>query len=161
MVSKMKKHKDFPMLCALLFFKIIISLKLINAHDWNIIKENIQAIKQDCGEVCDTSENLKVTPGPIFDQVHKNFNCDGLFSSKHIDGKDEIIFKKYPPRLREIPQEIISLFTYQNRLSIRDYYFNQADFSTKDPIIYTFWTTDLLRQKQSFLISHEINGMCP
>ena len=143
MVSNMKKHKDFPMLCALLFFKVIISLKLIKAHDWNIIKENIQAIKQDCGEICDTSENLKVTPGPIFDQVHKNFNCDGLFSSKHIDSKDDIIFKKYPPRLREIPQEIISLFTYQNRLSIRDYYFNQADFSTKGPIIYTFWKIDL------------------
>ena len=132
----MKKHINFLVLCALLFFKIIISLKLIKAHDWNIIKENIQAIKQDCGEICDTSENLKVNPGPIFDQVHKNFNCDGLFSSKHIDGKDEIIFKKYPPRLREIPQEIISLFTYQNRLSIRDYYFNQA--TAQHPCTYEY-----------------------
>ena len=47
----MKKHINFLVLCALLFFKIIISLKLIKAHDWNIIKENIQAIKQDCGEI--------------------------------------------------------------------------------------------------------------
>ena len=132
----MKKCKNFPVLWVALF-KIFISLQLMKAHDWNEIKEKIQAIKQDCGEICDTSENLKVTSGAIFDQVHKNINCDGLFSSKHIDAKDDIIFK-HPPRLREIPQDMIDLFTYQNRLSIREYYFDQADFSTKGPIIYFF-----------------------
>ena len=124
----MRKHEKIPVLWTL--FLIFMSLQLIKAHDWNKIKKNIQAIKQDCGEVCDTSENLKLTPGPIFNQVDKNINCDGLFSSKHIDTKDDIIFK-HAPSLGEIPQDIIKLFTYQNRLSIREFYFDQADFSTK------------------------------
>ena len=34
--------------------------------------QNIQAIKEDCGEVCDLSVKIKFTQGSIFDQV-KNF----------------------------------------------------------------------------------------
>ena len=41
-------------------------------RDWNLILQNIQAIKEDCGEVCDLSVKIKFTQGSIFDRV-KNF----------------------------------------------------------------------------------------
>ena len=66
-------------------------------RDWNLILQNIQAIKEDCGEVCDLSVKIKFTQGSIFDQVKKHIKCDSLFSSKHIDAQDDdIIFANAP-----------------------------------------------------------------
>ena len=34
---------------------------------------NLMLIKEDCGEVCDTSDNFFKKPGIYFDQIVKNF----------------------------------------------------------------------------------------
>ena len=80
-----------------MFLVVLILLKIISwqpikAQDWNLIQQNLLAIKEDCGEVCDTSENMKVIPGSIFDQVEKHIECDRIFFSKDIDAQDDIIF---------------------------------------------------------------------
>ena len=36
-----------------------LSWSAIKSQDWNSILKNIQALKKDCGEVCDTSEKKR------------------------------------------------------------------------------------------------------
>ena len=116
-----------------MFLVVLILLKIISwqpikAQDWNLIQQNLLAIKEDCGEVCDTSENMKVIPGSIFDQVEKHIECDRIFFSKYIDAQDDTIFSD-APRKQNIPENIIELFTYNRSISIHETYFNQAYFS--------------------------------
>ena len=116
-----------------MFLVILILVKLlswdpIKAQNWNSILKNIQAIKEDCGEVCDTSEKIKAKSGSIFDHVKKHIKCDSLFSSKHIDAQDDTTFIN-APRKQDIPQNILELFTYDRRISVYDHYFNHAHFS--------------------------------
>ena len=100
-----------------MFFVIMIlveflSWSAIKSQDWNSILKNIQAIKKDCGEVCDTSEKkTKLTSGPIFDLVEKHIKCDTLFSSKYIDEEDDVYFST-APRKQDIPESILNSFTY-------------------------------------------------
>ena len=91
-----------------MFLVILILLKIlswdpIKAQNWNSILKNIQAIKEDCGEVCDTSEKIKVTSGSIFDQVKKHIKCDSLFASKHIDASDNTTFSNAPSKCHQAP----------------------------------------------------------
>ena len=116
------------MFLVILILLKILSWDLIKAQNWNSILKNIQSIKEDCGEVCDTSEKIKVTPGSIFDLVKKQIKCDSLFSSKHIDALDDATFFT-APRKQDIPENILELFTYNRRISVYDHYFNQAHFS--------------------------------
>ena len=114
-------------------------------RDWNLILQNIQAIKEDCGEVCDLSAKIKFTQGSIFDQVKKHIKCDSLFSSKHIDAQDDDIIFANAPRKQDIPDDIMDLFTYNRRVSVHDTYFNNAHFSrTKNNQTTKSWNSELL-----------------
>ena len=123
-----------------LVIMILLEWSAIKAQDWNSILKNIQAIKKDCGEVCDTSEKIKLTSGPIFDVVEKHIKCDSLFSSKHIDVEGDIFFST-APRKQDIPENILNLFTYNSHISVYDHYFNQAYFSRPKII----WSKELLQ----------------
>ena len=46
-----------------LVIMILLEWSAIKAQDWNSILKNIQAIKKDFEEVCDTSEKIKLTSG--------------------------------------------------------------------------------------------------
>ena len=142
----------------LLLLKIISCTVVIQDHDlsawdpndaqrnWNMILQNIQAIKADCGEVCDLSERVKVTQGSIFDQVKKHIKCDRLFSSKHIDAQDDDIIFANAPRKQDIPDDIMDLFTYNRRVRVHDTYFNQAYFSRSKKNQKTkSWNSELLQ----------------
>ena len=82
------------------FFILIINYKVINAagggvhynEDKNVVvlpmkklKRNLELIKEDCGEVCDTSDNFVKRPGLYFDKIVKNIECDYLFESPLIE----------------------------------------------------------------------------
>ena len=132
---------------------ILLEWSAIKAQDWNSILKNIQAIKKDCGEVCDTSEKIKLTSGPIFDLVEKHIKCDSLFSSKHIDVEGDIFFST-APRKQDIPENILNLFTYNSHISVHDHYFNQAYFSRPKII----WSKELLQNfKESYTNGKNMN----
>ena len=136
-----------------LVIMILLEWSAIKAQDWNSILKNIQAIKKDCGEVCDTSEKIKLTSGPIFDVVEKHIKCDSLFSSKHIDVEGDIFFST-APRKQDIPENILNLFTYNSRISVYDHYFNQAYFSRPKII----WSKELLQKfKESYTNGKNMN----
>lgn len=43
----------------------------------------IDLIRKDCGELCNTSRRGE--PGPYFDNVTANINCEALFRNEYID----------------------------------------------------------------------------
>ena len=45
------------------------------------IYRNLLLLKEDCGEVCDTSDRFVKKPGKYFDVITKEFECDFLLES--------------------------------------------------------------------------------
>ena len=45
------------------------------------IHRNLLLLKEDCGEVCDTSDRFLKMPGKYFDVIKKEFECDFLLES--------------------------------------------------------------------------------
>ena len=45
------------------------------------IMRNLILLQEDCGEVCDTSDEFKKIPGNPFDTMKKEFECDILLTS--------------------------------------------------------------------------------
>ena len=89
------------------------------------LKRNLMLIKEDCGEVCDTSDNFSKTPGLYFDKIFKNFNCDYLFESPLIDGyidvSEQQIRKKdsiAAPFKEQVSEDILNLYTFDGRIKI-------------------------------------------
>ena len=88
------------------FFILFISYKVTNAGggvDYSVdknaiilpmekLKRNLEFIKEDCGEVCDTSDNFVKKPGLYFDKIVKNIECDYLFVA--------ILFHPHCPEFR-------------------------------------------------------------
>ena len=85
------------------FFVLIINYKVINAtgvhynEDKNAVvlpmkklKRNLDLIKEDCGEVCDTSDNFVKKTGLYFDKIVKNIECDYLFESPLIESNVDV-----------------------------------------------------------------------
>ena len=121
----MRKHEKIPVLWTL--FLIFMSLQLIKAHDWNKIKKNIQAIKQDCGEVCDTSDNFEKKDGKYFDIIHKEFECDMLLTSSALNPtleSAEQMPRLDPPMINNIPMDIAKLYTYDGRVPLYSRYYS-------------------------------------
>ena len=97
------------------FFILFISYKVTNAGggvdysaDKNTIilpmeklKRNLEFIKEDCGEVCDTSDNFVKKPGLYFDKIVKNIECDYLFESPLIDSSNADMAEQYWHRTKE------------------------------------------------------------
>ena len=89
------------------FFVLIINYKIINAAggvhynvDKNVLpmkrlKRNLELIKEDCGEVCDTSDNFVKKPGLYFDKIVKNIECDYLFESPLIESNGDVPEQQY------------------------------------------------------------------
>ena len=58
-----------------------------NNHPWILTQKmptvyrNLLLLKEDCGEVCDTSDRFKKNKGKYFDVIEKQFECDILLTS--------------------------------------------------------------------------------
>ncbi|XP_048778786.2 uncharacterized protein LOC125682334 [Ostrea edulis] len=85
--------------------------------------QKIEAIRQSCGTLCDTSR--PGTPGPYFDHVTAPINCKAIYKNPYIDEGHKTI----PPK--EIPKELWNDFTMNNKLPVSPYYFNQIYLGTK------------------------------
>ena len=94
---------------------------LTNENDGHAFSERfryLEKILQDCGELCNTSRDG--TPGPFFNHVKANIQCDRLFGNMDIDrGHGE----RHAPE--DIPAELKKEFTMDGRLNVTKYYFSQ------------------------------------
>ena len=91
------------------FFVLVSNYKVINGHggiqyneDKNVVvlpmkklKRNLELIKEDCGDVCDTSDNFAKKPGLYFDKIVKNIECDYLFESPLIESNADVSEQQY------------------------------------------------------------------
>ena len=110
-------------------------------------------LKEDCGEVCDTSDRFK-QPGKYFDIIKKEFECDFLFESnlevpRIVDEQFDEEFQQ-PLRAWQIPPEILEMYTYDKRVPIA---LNHMDDSkwTSEKVEDNIWTqSDVDAYKTAF-----------
>ena len=92
-------------------------------------------LKEDCGEVCDTSDKWFKQPGKYFDMIKKEFECDFLFESDlevpRIDSEQFEEFKA-PMRAFTIPPEILELYTYDQRVPVHSNHMDDAKWTENE-----------------------------
>ena len=92
------------------------------------IMRNLIILQEDCGEVCDTSDDFKKITGNPFNTMKKEFECDILLTSPTLNPPlvfDEQIINKRPPRISELPKTISNLFSYNNRVPLYSRYYER------------------------------------
>ena len=123
------------------------------------LKRNLMLIKEDCGEICDTSDNFVKQPGLYFDKIVKNFNCDYLFDSPLIDGNTDVSEQQIFNRIKNgsieapikdnVPEDILKLYTFDGRIKIEDSYLNDVKWVSnqiekENLLIHSQWTKETL-----------------
>ena len=103
----------------------------------------LSLVKEDCGEVCDTSSKFSKKPGKYFDIISKDFECDILLTSPILNSpliEEEQLYRlNKPSSLYDVPKQILEMYTYDKRVPFFVKYFNQAywngnlEYSNWDP----------------------------
>ena len=94
------------------------------------LRRNLIIIKEDCGDVCDTSDNFSKVPGIHFDQIVKKIQCEYLFESPLIENSTDISEQQLnnkPPLLYDLPKDIQQQYTFEGRIPILHHYMNDID----------------------------------
>ena len=95
--------------CEIDVFESVANRQFITPQKMPTIYRNLLFLKEDCGEVCDTSDNFVTKPGKYFDVIRKEFECDFLLESSSMYPKlilDEQMIKdmgEYTPPRYSIP----------------------------------------------------------
>ena len=82
------------------------------------IYDYVEKIKQDCGELCNTSQ--KGTPGPFFDHMKSPVNCKALYINPYIDMGHNLT---HAPK--SIPKELLKYYNMDGRISISSWYLDR------------------------------------
>ena len=95
----------------------------------------LSLLKEDCGEVCDTSDKWFKQPGKYFDMIKKEFECDFLFESDlevpRIDAEQYDEAFKSPLRVFHIPPEILEMYTYEQRVPVASNHMDDAKWTAE------------------------------
>ena len=95
------------------------------------LRRNLMLIKEDCGDVCDTSDNFFKAPGIYFDQLTKNIQCEFLFESPIIESTTDVSEQQLnnaPPILDYLPKDVQQQYTYEGRIPLHYNYINDIDY---------------------------------
>ena len=104
-------------------------------------------IKEDCGEVCDTSNNFIRKSGIHFDQISKNFQCEYLFESPIIENSTKVSEQIVPPDLNILPKDIQQQYTFEGRIPLLYHYMNGIEYFMDAKQIVTKTTTKSWNRK--------------
>ncbi len=119
----------------------------INSYSRSIILK-ISKMREDCGELCDTSR--VGTPGLYFNHTTANINCSALFRIPYLDMGHGL--KKAP---RMIPYQLISEFTMNKRMTLKLWYFNQGFMNNKKVLN---WTEKLINEQIKQVANGTLKG---
>ena len=110
----------------------------------------IEKIKNLCGEICDFSDEQKGKSGPYFQYYWKNFDCLELFQHKW----DEMgpLWPK-PPKWKDLPSRIQKEFTWNGLFSPQPYHQND-----NWEIANQTWTVKMIEQMQKWYQNGKLNG---
>ena len=67
--------------CEIDVYKSVPNRQFVTPQKMPTIYRNLLFLKENCGEVCDTSDNFVKKPGKYFDVIKKAFECDFLLES--------------------------------------------------------------------------------
>lgn len=103
------------------------------------------AMLKDCGAVCRTSPpadddpDVQVKPGKYFDSIRKKLDCSTIWKSEHMDVEQETA---HPPRLEDLPAELVDAYTFGGRVAISKYHFDQRYYGSVAAVHQ--WTPELV-----------------
>ena len=131
------------------------------------LRRNLMLIKEDCGDVCDTSDNFFKAPGIHFDLIVKNIQCEHLFESPVIENNTDVSeqqLNNVPPVLDNLPKDVQQQYTFEGRIPLLYHYLNDIKYlqdseqKTKMEI-----NRDKLWERKSIEIGQELyrNDMLP
>ena len=99
--------------------------------------EPLEVIRRDCGELCNTSRDG--SPGPYFNHVTAQVNCQALFKNEFIDRTHGL-----PHAPKVIPKHLMSDFTMNGRLKVYEWYFDQPYLEEK--ALSPVWSKEMVEQ---------------
>ena len=104
---------------------------------------NLEQVQLGCGEICNTTIK-PISAGKYYDVIRKSFDCIDLFENPFIDNRaaESIAGRSRPLAYQDLPKRIRDLYSYQGRVTVRDFYFNDAE----QPSDQTVWTVNLINK---------------
>ncbi|CAC5385157.1 unnamed protein product [Mytilus coruscus] len=93
------------------------------ATTYNLL-DDLKSIRQDCGELCNTSR--KGSPGPYFDHINATINCNAILRNEYVDRGHGL-----PSAPKTMPKELRSEFSMNNRIPLKSWYFNNQYLGKK------------------------------
>ena len=84
----------------------------------------------DCGHVCKIEpdgHHVNKSKGRFFDEFRKTVDCGKIWSSPHMDVPGE---HGHPPRLSDLPKELVDLYTYGGKVTLAEWYLEQKYYGT-------------------------------
>jgi hypothetical protein len=130
------------------------------------LTRNLILLKEDCGEVCDTSANVWTQPGQYFDQVTKDFDCQALFDGplfdKLADSKEEqfqaAMDSQRAPTIYDVPKDILKMYSYDERVSLMSNYMDQVVWVERSARKMAAWSPEYLDMLQEAFRNGQLNG---
>ena len=123
------------MLRHLVFFFIFVKSHVLYAEmgamPMKKLRRNLILIKEDCDEVCDTSDNFFKASGIYFDQIMKTIQCEYLFEPPLIENNIDVSeqqLNNVPPALDNLPEDIQQQFTFEGRIPLLHNYINDIKY---------------------------------
>ena len=86
--------------------------------------DNLKSIRQDCGDLCNTSR--KGSPGPYFDHINATINCNAILRNEYVDRGHGL-----PRAPKTMPEELRNEFSMNNRVPLKSWYFNNQYLGKK------------------------------
>ena len=84
----------------------------------------------DCGHVCKVEpdgHHVNKSKGKFFDEFRKTVDCGKIWSSPHMDVPGE---HGHPPRLSDLPKELVDLYSYSGKVKLFEWYWDQKYYGT-------------------------------
>ncbi len=129
------------------------------------LRRDLELIKEDCGDVCDTSEKKYGPMGKYYQIIKKNFECQTLIDSPMFDklATEEAMVKDFkngyrPPARQEIPEDIVDLYTYHGRVPILHLYMDNSDW-TAEASPDQFWSQELIEEMRLRFREDKLAGL--
>ena len=108
------------------------------------LQRNLHLIKEDCGQVCDTSNNFVVEHQLPFDRIVKDIDCNSLFESPLLEDDKHVYEQQLQndgsrraPKEENVPKDILRMYSFNGRIKISHAYLNDFKWTAKEDLIWS------------------------
>lgn len=94
-----------------------------NDVDWDVVLRRLDLLREHCGDLCDTNKHINKREGDFLGFVTSKINCPKLITLSEKLSDSSAMVK--PPKWKDIPDQIKEMYTYNDRVGVKDYYFDE------------------------------------